>query len=292
VPGQHGLADAAAEWFRGHRRDLPWRRPGTSAWAILISEMMLQQTPVVRVVPAWLTWLERWPTPADLAGASPADVLRAWDRLGYPRRALRLRECAAAIVQRHDGVVPADVAQLLALPGIGGYTARAVAVFAYRQRHPVVDTNVRRVLARAVNGQPDAGPVTTAADLALAESQLPGDPELAAQASAAFMEIGAVVCVARSPRCDECPLARACRWRAVGRELPPGPSRRPQRYAGTDRQVRGRVMAALRASDAALTRAQIDLLWPNQTQLDRALATLVDDGLVQAHGESYALPIR
>lgn len=285
-----GLAEDAVAWFAANRRELPWREPGTSAWAILISEVMLQQTPVVRVIPAWLSWLERWPTPADLAATAPAEVIRAWDRLGYPRRALRLRECAQAIVDRHGGRVPDDVTKLLALPGIGAYTARAVAAFAYRQRHPVVDTNVRRVLARAVAGRPDAGPTTAPADLALAEGQLPADPEQAARASAAFMEIGAVICTARHPRCPECPLGRVCRWRATGQALPEGPTRRPQRYAGTDRQARGRVLAALRATETPLPHAQIDLVWPDHEQLARALASLIHDGLIESHGGDYALP--
>ena len=142
-------ARLVTDWFAANARDLPWRREGFSAWGTVVSEFMLQQTQVARVVPVLLEWLERWPTPADLAASSPSEVLRAWGRLGYPRRALALHACATAIAQRYDNRVPEDVDELLALPGIGDYTARAIAVFAYGHRHPVVDTNVRRVIARS-----------------------------------------------------------------------------------------------------------------------------------------------
>ena len=149
---EHATADATAspldpaailDWFDAHERDLPWRRPGTTAWGVLVSEIMSQQTPVTRVAPVWQEWMDRWPTPADFAAASRSEVLRAWGTLGYPRRALRLWECAQAITADHAGKVPADVDTLLALPGIGDYTARAVACFHYGRNVPVVDTNVR-----------------------------------------------------------------------------------------------------------------------------------------------------
>src|SRR6187551_337639 len=174
------------EWYAGNARDLPWRQPTTTAWGVLVSEVMLQQTPVVRVEPAWLAWMARWPTPADLAVEPPSEAIRMWGRLGYPRRAMRLHACAVAIVERHGGRVPADLDQLLALPGVGTYTARAVATFAYGQRHPVVDTNVRRVVSRAVAGDPDAGPTTTTADLAAMAELLPEEADRAARASIAF----------------------------------------------------------------------------------------------------------
>ena len=200
------IAETAIDWFDVNARDLPWREPGASPWSILVSEVMLQQTPVVRVLPAWRNWMTRWPVPAALAADPPGEAIRMWDRLGYPRRALRLHACATAIVERHGGQVPDDLEQLLALPGIGVYTSRAVAAFAYGQRHPVVDTNVRRFVSRAVAGDPDAGPATTPADLVACEALLPAEPARAARASAAFMEIGALICTARSPRCPSCPV--------------------------------------------------------------------------------------
>ncbi|HEX6967228.1 MAG TPA: A/G-specific adenine glycosylase [Micromonosporaceae bacterium] len=279
------LAAAAIDWYDENARDLPWRHPGVSPWAILVSEIMLQQTPVARVLPVWRAWLDRWPKPAALAADTPAAAIRMWGRLGYPRRALRLHECAVALVERHAGRVPDRLDELLALPGVGGYTARAVAAFAYGQRHPVVDTNVRRLIARAVTGAPDAGPTTRAADLAATERLLPAEPARAARASAAFMELGALVCTARTPRCAACPLVTVCAWRAAGRPAPTGPSRRPQPYAGTDRQVRGRLLAVLREASGPVSRERLDPVWADAAQRARALAGLVADGLVEPVGD-------
>jgi A/G-specific adenine glycosylase len=284
-------ADALIAWFDAHARDLPWRHATAGAWGVLVSEVMLQQTPVARVEPVWYAWLARWPTPAALAADPLGEAIRAWGRLGYPRRALRLHECATAIVARHDGEVPDNLDALLALPGIGGYTARAVAAFVFGQRQPVVDTNVRRVVARAVSGVADAGPATTAADLTAVTALLPVEPARAARASAAFMELGALLCTARAPRCPECPLSGSCAWRLAGRPAPDGPSRRPQRYTGTDRQVRGLLLAVLRETTGPVPVARLDAVWVDAVQRSRALASLVEDGLVTAlGGHRYALP--
>ncbi|MDG4794328.1 A/G-specific adenine glycosylase [Micromonospora sp. WMMD1082] len=280
------FAGRVSRWYEQNARDLPWRGADASPWAILVSEVMLQQTPVVRVLPAWQAWLERWPTPDALARESPAEAIRMWGRLGYPRRAVRLRDCAVAIVERHGGEVPERLEQLLALPGVGTYTARAVAAFAYGQRHPVVDTNVRRVVCRAVAGEPDAGPATRPADLVATEELLPAQPAAAALASAAIMELGAIVCTARSPRCEACPVESICAWRASGRPAPVGPSRRPQRYAGTDRQVRGLLLAVLREAAGPVPHQRLDQVWADDVQRARALAGLVTDGLVEPVGEA------
>ncbi len=266
-------------WYAGAQRDLPWRRPGVSAWQILVSEFMLQQTPVARVEPIWLAWIARWPTPSATAAAGAADVLRAWGKLGYPRRAKRLHECATVIATEHDDVVPDDVDMLLTLPGIGAYTARAVACFAYGKRVPVVDTNVRRVIARAVHGLHDAGS-PSARDLGDAAALLPDD-ETAPLFSVALMELGATVCTARAPRCGVCPL-RHCEWRARGFPAGTGPVKRVQRYAGTDRQVRGRLLDVLRGNASPVSREELDLAWTTDTaQRDRALDSLLVDGLVE-----------
>jgi A/G-specific adenine glycosylase len=292
------LAAVVARWYDDNARDLPWRRPGGSAWGVLVSEVMLQQTPVPRVLPAWQAWLARWPAPADLAADQPADAIRAWGRLGYPRRALRLHECARAIMARHGGAVPEDVHELLALPGVGTYTARAVAAFAHRQRHPVVDTNVRRLVARAVDGRPEAGPATTARDLVAVERLLPAGGEEAARVSVALMELGALVCTARNPRCADCPLRTSCAWRTRGQaattRAPAAaarPVRRAQRYAGTDRQVRGLLLGVLRDAPGPVPAVRLDEVWPEDAQRIRALNGLISDGLVCeiAHGR-YALP--
>jgi A/G-specific adenine glycosylase len=266
------------DWYEREQRDLPWRRPGVSAWQILVSEFMLQQTPVARVEPVWLDWVARWPTPSSTAAASAAEVLRAWGKLGYPRRAKRLHECATVIASDFDDVVPSDVDILLTLPGIGAYTARAVACFAYGKRVPVVDTNVRRVVSRVVHGRADSPP--SSRDLGDVAALLPDDAD-APRLSIALMELGATVCTARTPRCGMCPLS-VCAWRTNGHPVATTPARRAQRYAGTDRQVRGRLLDVLRGNDSPVTRAQLDVAWLTDTaQRDRALDSLLVDGLVE-----------
>lgn len=275
----HIPATNLVAWYERCSRDLPWREPGVSAWQILVSEFMLQQTPVSRVLPIWTDWVRRWPTPSATAAASAADVLRAWGKLGYPRRAKRLHECAVVIASEHGDVVPDDVETLLTLPGVGSYTARAVACFAYRQRVPVVDTNVRRVVARAIHGRADAGRPSATRDLADVAALLPNDA-VAPIFSVALMELGATVCTARAPRCGVCPLQQ-CAWRDAGFPAGDTPARRVQAYAGTDRQVRGRLLDVLRNNSSPVTRAQLDVAWLTDTaQRDRALYSLLVDGLV------------
>lgn len=275
------LVGPVVDWFGEHARDLPWRAPERTPWGVLVSEVMLQQTPVARVLPRWLEWMDRWPEPADLADAPTADVLRAWDRLGYPRRALRLQECAVALVERHGGAVPADESALRALPGVGDYTAAAVMAFAFDARSVVLDTNVRRVLARTRLGLPLPPPHLGAAERAAAAEVVPADPAAAARWNAAVMELGALVCTARAPRCDACPVRALCTWRAEGR--PPDPwadRRRRQPWAGTDRQVRGRVMAALRTADHAVPDDRLGLDDVPADQRERVVTGLLADGLV------------
>ncbi len=275
-------------WFDREARDLPWRR-GASPWSVMVSEFMLQQTPVSRVLPVYEAWIERWPTPTALAGSSTGDAVRAWGRLGYPRRALRLHAAAAAIVTNHRGEVPSALDELLALPGVGEYTAAAVASFAYRQRHPVLDTNVRRVFARVVSGEQFPGPSLTSAERELAAALMPEHD--AHRWAAATMELGALVCTARAPLCSECPVADLCQWRRLGYPAYDGPPRRGQSWTGTDRQCRGRLMAVLRDSPTPVPKPQLDLVWPDALQRERALDGLVADGLVEPVGEdSYALP--
>jgi A/G-specific adenine glycosylase len=253
------------QWYAANARTLPWREPDAGAWAVMVSEFMLQQTPVARVLPAYEKWMRRWPKPGDLAAEPPGEAVRAWDRLGYPRRALRLHAAARAIVELHGGEVPDDHAALLALPGIGTYTAAAIASFAFGQRHAVVDTNVRRVFARALTGvaQPTISP--TAADQRLA--------------------------VARVPRCGECPISSQCAWVLAGSPPYDGPPRKGQTYEGTDRQVRGRLLAVLRAASGPVAKKSLDASWPDPLQRERALDGLVADGLVEPLPRSrYQLP--
>jgi A/G-specific adenine glycosylase len=283
--------ESLLDWFTATARDLPWRRPECTAWGVLVSEIMLQQTPVSRVEPVWREWLARWPTPADFAAASHAEVLRAWGKLGYPRRALRLHAAATAIAEQHGNIVPSDVDILLALPGVGAYTARAVATFGYQQRHPVVDTNVRRVVARAVHGAGDAGPPSTARDLADVWVLLPEPEAKAARFSAALMELGALVCTARSPRCADCPIRDGCAWLLAGRPAYAGPVKAVQRFAGTDRQVRGKLLDVLRDTDAPVSKARLDVVWSDAGQRERCLDSLLVDGLVEQTADGrFALP--
>ncbi|MEC4016859.1 A/G-specific adenine glycosylase [Streptomyces sp. H27-D2] len=278
-------------WFETHARDLPWRRPEAGPWGVMVSEFMLQQTPVSRVLPIYEQWLARWPRPADLAAEPPGEAVRAWGRLGYPRRALRLHGAAAAIQERHGGEVPRDHHQLLALPGVGEYTAAAVASFAYGQRHPVLDTNVRRVFARAVTGVQYPPTATTAAERRTARELLPDDEPTAARWAAATMELGALVCTARAPDCAHCPIAGQCGWRLAGSPAHAGPPRRGQTYAGTDRQVRGKLLAVLRDALTPVGQVALDAVWDEPVQRARALDGLVADGLVEPLADGvYRLP--
>ncbi|MCR2764767.1 A/G-specific adenine glycosylase [Microbacterium sp. zg.B48] len=277
-------------WYRQNARDLPWRRPGFPAWGVLVSEFMLQQTPVSRVVPHLEAWLARWPDPASLASDAPSAAVAQWANLGYPRRALWLHRAATEIVTRHGGVVPSDVDTLLALTGIGDYTARAVAVFAYGARHPVVDTNTRRVLARAVHGRAHPGPPARR-DLADMEEILPDSLEGSAIVNAAAMELGALVCTARVPRCRLCPLAEHCAWRLAGYPDTGDLRRRQARFEGSDRQTRGAVLKMLRdAASHTLPLCEVLPDWPDPRQRDRAIDSLVADGLAEATEGMLRLP--
>ena len=288
------LATPLIAWYRENARDLPWRRPRFTAefgaWGTLVSEFMLQQTPVSRVIPHLEAWLSRWPTPASLAADAPAEAVRQWANLGYPRRALWLHRAAVEIRDRHDGVVPRDVDALLALTGIGDYTARAVAVFAYGDRHPVVDTNTRRVLARAIDGRSQPGP-SAKRDLEAMAAILPDDVVESALLNAATMELGATICIARTPRCDACPIAGRCAWRAAGYPDTGDGRRRQARYEGSDRQARGAVLKTLRdAATHAVPLAEVAADWPDALQRDRAIDSLIADGLAEASEGMLRLP--
>ncbi|MEJ7794354.1 MAG: A/G-specific adenine glycosylase [Nocardioides sp.] len=277
-------------WYDEHARDLPWRGATASPWSVMVSEYMLQQTPVARVLPVHAAWLERWPSPADLAAESTGEAIRMWGRLGYPRRALRLHAAAAAIVRRHAGRVPAAYDDLRALPGVGDYTAAAIAVFAFGGHHAVLDTNVRRVLARAVGGEEFPPATLTRAERNRASALLPDDTAEATTWSIALMELGALVCTARQPRCGACPVADRCAWRAAGCPAYDGPPRRGQAWAGTDRQCRGRLMAALREAEGPVPSMRLARTWDEADQRTRCLAGLVEDGLVVRDGDAFALP--
>jgi A/G-specific adenine glycosylase len=259
---------------------------------VLVSEVMLQQTPVPRVLPAYDAWLARWPTATDLADAPSGEAVRQWGRLGYPRRALRLHQACVVVRDRYAGQVPRTVADLQALPGVGRYTAAAVAAFAWRQRVPVVDVNVARVVSRAVLGEADGPAAVQARQLDAVEALLPPAGEQAARASVALMELGALVCTARAPRCGICPAAAGCVWRQAGSPVDPGAApRRGQGYAGTDRQCRGRLLAVLREAEGAVPPEALEAGWDDVAQRDRALAGLLADGLAVARADgTLSLP--
>lgn len=278
-------------WYAACARDLPWRTEDREPWGVLVSEVMLQQTPVDRVVPAWEAWLARWPVPAALAADAPGEAVRMWGRLGYPRRALRLHAAATACVERFEGRVPATYDELRSLPGVGDYTAAAVLAFAYRRRAVVLDTNVRRVLARLLDGAEHPRPSVTVAERERAGSVLPDDDVTAATWSVALMELGALVCTASSPGCERCPVQGSCAWVAAGRPAYDGPARPVQRFAGTDRQVRGLLMAVLREAGGPVPKAALDAVWADAVQRERALDGLVADGLADPLPDGrFALP--
>ncbi len=280
-----------AQWYAEHARELPWRS-APHPWAVLVSEVMLLQTPVARVLPVFTQWMSRWPKPADLAAEASGEAVRAWGRLGYPRRALRLHAAATTIVERHDGRVPSRYEELIELPGVGDYTAAAVASFAFDRVHAVLDTNVRRVLARAAGGVEFPHRSVTRAERTRAESLVPSDDSAvgAAQWAISVMELGALVCTADRPKCDLCPITDHCAWLAAGRPAYDGAPRRTQKWHGTDRQCRGRILEVLRSTDATVRPSQLDVVWADAAQRERCLETLIADGLIETVGDRYALP--
>lgn len=304
------LHEVLAGWFESNARELPWRAADCTPWGVLVSEIMLQQTPVARVLPVWEEWLRRWPDPAGLAREAAGEAVRSWGRLGYPRRALRLHAAAVALVKDHGGEVPGSPAELLGLPGVGSYKAAAVAAFAFGRRATVVDTNIRRVHARLLSGAALPSPALTAAEMKLAAQVLPDDVGGSVRWNAAVMELGALVCTARAPKCGECPVRSSCAWLAAG-EPPPTYTPKGQSWHGTDRQVRGAVMAVLRLAEAPVEpelfqRAPADLGFEPEgigiplaalhrlnsapEQLERALAGLLSDGLAELHPGGLRLP--
>jgi A/G-specific adenine glycosylase len=282
------VIEAICAWFDANGRDLPWRRPGTSAWGVLVSEVMSQQTPMSRVIGPWHEWMNRWPTPDDLAEEDSGEAVAAWGRLGYPRRALRLHSCAVTIATEHDGVVPNSYDELVALPGIGDYTASAVVSFAFGGRATVLDTNVRRLIARAESGIANCPTSVTRAERIVADALVPDEDARAAKWAVASMELGALVCTARSPQCEVCPIRDGCRWVIDGRP-DNAPARRGQPWKGTDRQCRGVIMDVVRNSPHGVKVQMALSAWPELDQASRCLESLLDDGLVHRRGNLITL---
>ena len=267
---------AVLAWGTSTIRDLPWRR-ARDPWCILVAEVMLQQTQADRVIPKWHAFLAVFPTPTACASAALGDVLRLWHGLGYPRRAKHLHDAAVAMVEQHDGAVPDDLAALLALPGVGPYTARAVLAFAFERDVGVVDTNIARVLARAGGNR-----LTPRAAQRAADDLVPvGQGWFWNQV---LMDVGATLC-RPTPRCEGCPIAVGCVWHRGGHLAPDpavgsaGVSARQAPYEGSDRQARGRVLAALQAGERRV--GDFD---------ERIVAGLAVDGLVAIDGSTVRLP--
>lgn len=281
----NSLEKPITQWFAKNKRDLPWR--ATTPWGVMVSEFMLQQTPVARVLPKWNEWMERWPTPAELAIATPAQVITAWGRLGYPRRALRLHESAKIIARDFNNEVPESEEVLRSLPGIGEYTAAAISAFAFGTNTLVMDVNIRRILVRVLDGKehPTSSPTVRERESRLAI--LP--PQNADNWAAATMELGALICTSKNPSCNDCPIISQCRWRKNGypqSEL----VRKSQDWHGTDRKCRGTIVQALRENESLTLRA-IKKLWPEESQVEKALETLQADHLIEEHSRSrFRLP--
>lgn len=271
-------------WFLENKRDLPWRK--SDPWGVVVSEFMLQQTPVSRVLPKWSEWMERWPTPTALASATTAEVLTAWGRLGYPRRALRLHECAKTITHQHAGNVPKTEAELRALPGIGEYTAAAIVAFAFEERSLVLDINIRRFLSRVIDGIEFPTPAPSKSEKSSREALIP--VERAHTWAASTMEFGALICTSKNPKCEACPVQNRCAWKNLN--YPKSQIRKSQGWHGTDRQCRGIIVQSLR-ENKSLTESEIKGLWHDDSQLERAIKGLIMDGLIaKLEPRSYALP--
>jgi len=281
----NSLEKPITQWFAKNKRELPWR--ATTPWGVMVSEFMLQQTPVARVLPKWIEWMERWPTPVELAKATPAQVITAWGRLGYPRRALRLHESAKIIARDFNNEVPENEEVLRSLPGIGDYTAAAISAFAFGTNTLVMDVNIRRVLVRVLDGKEHP---TSSPTVRERESRLSILPRVNADNwAAATMELGALICTSKNPSCNDCPVISQCKWRKNGypqTEL----VRKSQDWHGTDRKCRGTVVQALRENES-LTLSAIKKLWPEESQVEKALETLLADHLIEEHSRSrFRLP--
>lgn len=271
------------DWFDQNKRDLPWR--STTPWGVMVSEFMLQQTPVNRVLPIWTAWVAKWPTPSHLAAAKRSEVIKAWGRLGYPRRALRLHESATIITNDFDNKVPQSVPELRTLPGVGEYTAAAIAAFAFNESVLVLDINIRRFFARMIDGLEYPTSTPTSTERARRAELIPDE---GAKWAAATMEFGALVCRSKNPTCDLCPLKRQCAWRKAG--YPPSTLlRKSQDWVGTDRQCRGTIVQALRENEK-LSGVAIKKLWHDSSQIERALESLILDRLIELYEEHYSLP--
>ncbi len=287
--GEHAeLREAILAWSAtetGDREMLPWRQT-RDPWAVLLSELMLAQTQVARVAERFPALLSQFPTPKACADAPLGEVVVSWSGLGYNRRAVALWRCAGALVERHGGEVPRSLDELLALPGVGPYTARAVLAFAFDEPVGVVDVNIRRSLLRAFSG----GTLTSSQIQTLADDLVSGVGSR--RWNLALMDFGATICRARSPKCSSCPISGACAWRRGGEEADPGARRsRQSPFAGSDRQGRSRLLTAAFSGAVAISEVGSAAGWPDDpVRARRMLDELVADGLLVVGSDTFFLP--
>ena len=280
------IASGLIEWGSGSLRDLPWRRTN-NAWLVLVSEVMLQQTSVARVLPKYEAFIEQFPTPGHMANAPLGDALALWSGLGYPRRCRNLRDTAIVLDRDFGGTMPSTLDELLALPGIGQYTARAILAFAHRQDVAVVDVNVSRVLSRL-----EGEPLKARALQLLADQLVPKG--LGWDWNQVMMDFGARHCTARSPQCSHCPVKKQCAWHGVGEDPAPlsaGASKPQAKFEGSDRQARGRAMRAV--GNGITTRKEIVRAMGLEHDVERAtklLDALVSEGLILRSGSRFTSP--
>ncbi|MEY4347990.1 MAG: hypothetical protein RIS43_409 [Actinomycetota bacterium] len=274
-----------SRWYMNNARDLPWRN--SDPWSVMVSEFMLQQTPVTRVLPVYAKWMKRWPLPSALAVESVSEAVREWGRLGYPRRAQRLHQAAVVIDRDFNDSVPSSESELRKLPGVGEYTAAAIMSFAFGKRAVVLDTNIRRVIARSQLGEQWPAVAITNREREIAESLLPVDDKQASVYNAAIMELGALICIAARPACDECPVAKECAWLKLGSPQSPRPHR-TQSWHGTDRQCRGAILQMLRDNEH-VTLKELQQVWSDKEQFKKCLASLEAENFIARTKNSWHL---
>ena len=283
--GGRGFTRALLRWAADSRRDLPWRST-RDPWAVLVSEVLLQQTQVGRVEAKYREFLDCWPTPSDLASAELSELLKYWVGLGYPRRARNLHRTAQQITNLHQGEVPRELEQLLKLPGVGPYTARAVMIFAYEKDLGVVDTNVGRLLARWCDSSLRPKIAQEIADKLVA-------PGRSWDWNQGLFDLAATVCTKRSPQCGACPVNSWCAWHGAGTDPADGSagvSKKQQPFQGSDRQARGLLMAALAqgsidTSEAAAVMGLLD----QQCRATQLVDDLRNEGLIAFQGDVLLL---
>jgi A/G-specific adenine glycosylase len=273
---------AVINWYKKNKRDLPWRK--TTPWGVLLSEYMLQQTPVSRALPIWNEWIKRWPTPRHLSKAKRSDVIKAWGSLGYPTRALRLHQAATNIATDYKNKVPDTLENLRKLPGIGEYTAAAIYSFAFNKRALVLDINIRRLFIRAIDGKEHPPLHITNSEREAREKLIPKDAALFA---AATMELGALICTSKNPKCDQCPIKNKCEWRK--QNYPRSPiKKKTQTWHGTNRQCRGTILKHLRTNQFA-THSELSKLWKKKSQFEESLTALINEGFIEKEKRKYKL---